>query len=72
MVASLLALRLMSRLACRSGVKLLRTHAERIGTELEGQQRAAMDYVDAAHEPPADEYAAPGVLVVETDGVMVR
>ncbi len=55
------------------GSETLRTQAERVGTELEGQQRRTMAYVDQAHEPPAHEYApAPGVLVVETDGVMVR
>jgi hypothetical protein len=55
------------------GSETLRTQAERIGTELEGQQRAAMAFVEHAHEPPAGEHdAAPGTLVVETDGVMVR
>jgi hypothetical protein len=55
------------------GSETLRTQAERIGTELEGQQRVAMDHVVQEHEPPAAEYdAAPGTLVVETDGVMVR
>jgi hypothetical protein len=55
------------------GSEPLRTQAERIGTELEGQQRAVMDYVEEAHEAPAAEHdPAPGVLVVETDGVMVR
>jgi hypothetical protein len=61
----------------RAGVQLgsetLRTHAEAIGTELEGQQRAAMAHVEQTHEPPVDEHdPAPGRLVVETDGVMVR
>lgn len=55
------------------GSETLRMQAERVGTELEGQQRRTMAYVDQTHEPPADEYdPAPGVLVVETDGVMVR
>ena len=55
------------------GSETLRTQAERVGTELEGQQRRTMTYVDKAHEPPADEHdPAPGKLVVETDGVMVR
>jgi hypothetical protein len=55
------------------GGETLRTQAERVGTELEGQQRASMAYVDQAHEPPAHEHdPASGVLVVETDGVMVR
>jgi hypothetical protein len=55
------------------GSETLRTQAERIGTELEGQQRAAMDNVEQAHEPPEAEHdPAPGLLVIETDGVMVR
>jgi hypothetical protein len=68
------AARLLSELAgVQVGTETLRTHAERIGTQLEGEQRAAMAYVAAAHEPPAAEHdPAPGMLVVETDGVMVR
>jgi hypothetical protein len=55
------------------GTETLRSQAERVGTELEGQQRRAMAHVEAEHEPPATEHApAPGQLVVETDGVMVR
>ena len=55
------------------GSETLRTHAERVGTELEGQQRRTMAHVDQLHEPPTDEHdPAPGRLVVQTDGVMVR
>jgi hypothetical protein len=55
------------------GSETLRTHAERVGTELEGQQRRTMASVEHTHEPPVDEHdPAPGMLVVETDGVMVR
>jgi hypothetical protein len=55
------------------GSETLRTQAERIGTELEGQQRAAMAHVEQTHEPPPGEHdPAPGVMVIETDGVMVR
>jgi hypothetical protein len=55
------------------GTETLRTHAERLGTDLEGQQRCAMDQVEQTHEPPASEHdPAPGQLVVETDGVMVH
>ena len=68
------AARLLADLAgVQVGSETLRTQAERIGTELEGQHRAAMAYVEHAHEAPAAEHApAPGTLVVETDGVMVR
>ena len=68
------AARLMDELAgVQVGSETLRTHAEQIGTELEGQQRQAMVHVDQQHEPAADEHdPAPGELVVETDGVMVR
>lgn len=55
------------------GSETLRTHAERIGTELEGQQRRTMAHVEQTHEPPTEEHdPASGLLVVETDGVMVR
>lgn len=56
------------------GIETLRTHAERAGTELEGEQRAAMAHVAATQEPPAN-YApvADGqVLVVEADRAMAR
>lgn len=68
------AVRLLDELAgVQIGSETLRTHAEAIGTELEGQQRTAMAYVEDTHEPPADAHdPAPGHLVVETDGVMVR
>ncbi len=56
------------------GIETLRTHAEAAGTELEGEQRAAMAHVQATQEPPAN--AAPvadtQLLVVEADGVMAR
>ncbi len=55
------------------GSETLRTQAERVGTKLEAQQRRAMAYVEQTHEPLTDEHdPAPGMLVVETDGVMVR
>src|SRR5213078_3444696 len=55
------------------GSETLRTQAERIGSQLEGQQRAVMAHVEEAHEvPEAERHPTCGVLVVETDGVMVR
>jgi hypothetical protein len=68
------ATRLLAELAgIEVGSETLRTQAERIGTELEAQQRTTMAHVETAHEPPANEHdPAPGKLVVETDGVMVR
>ena len=68
------AARLLADLAgVQVGSETLRSQAERVGTQLEGQQRRTMEHVDQFHEPPAAEHApAPGQLVVETDGVMVR
>lgn len=40
------------------GTETLRTHAEAAGTELEGEQRAAIAHVEATQEPPAN-YATP-------------
>lgn len=56
------------------GTETLRTHAEGAGTELEGEQRAAMAYVETTQEPPVG-YAPVSndqTLVVEADGVMAR
>jgi hypothetical protein len=68
------AARLLEELAgVHVGSETLRTQAERVGTELEGQQRRTIAHVEQLHEPPTDEHdPAPGTLVVETDGVMVR
>ena len=56
------------------GIETLRTHAEAAGTELEGEQRAAMAQVQATQEPPAPyaPVADSQTLVIETDGVMAR
>jgi hypothetical protein len=56
------------------GTETLRTHAEAAGTELEGEQRAAIAQVQATQEPPAGyaPVAETQTLVVETDGVMAR
>src|SRR5437764_954645 len=57
----------------RVGTEPLRGHAERVGADLEGRQQARLAHVQAEHAPPASAYdAAPGQLVVEADGVMVR
>lgn len=68
------AARLLADLAgVQVGSETLRTQAERVGTELEGQQRTAMACIEAKHEPSAEDHdPAPGVLLIETDGVMVR
>jgi len=56
------------------GTETLRTHAEAAGTELEGEQRAAIAHVEATQEPPANyaPVADTQTLVVEADGVMAR
>ena len=54
------------------GTETLRTHAEAAGTELEGEQRAAMAQVQATQEPPPGYAPVVETLVVETDGVMAR
>ena len=56
------------------GTETLRTHAEAAGTELEGEQRAAIAHVQATQEPPTDyaPVAESQTLVVEADGVMAR
>jgi hypothetical protein len=56
------------------GSETVRTQAERVGTEVEGQQRRAMAQVQATQEPPSElpHQPAPGRLVVEADGVQVR
>jgi hypothetical protein len=46
------------------GCETLRTHAEQVGTELEGFQRRSMDYILQTHESPRDEHdPAPEILV---------
>jgi hypothetical protein len=56
------------------GIETLRTHAEMVGTELEGEQRLAIAHVQATQAPPSN-YSPVGeaqTLVVEADGVMAR
>jgi hypothetical protein len=50
----------------------LRQHCERAGTTREAAQQAAITQVQATGAPAAAVDAAPGTLVVEADGVMVR
>lgn len=55
------------------GEETVRTHAEAIGATLEQRQQVASAHVQAEQEPEAaGAQPAPGQLVVETDGVMVR
>jgi hypothetical protein len=50
----------------------VRQHCERRGAALEAAQQAAITQVQATGEPAEAVDAAPGTLLVETDGVMVR
>ncbi|HEY7064606.1 MAG TPA: ISKra4 family transposase [Chloroflexota bacterium] len=50
----------------------VRTQAERQGAALEAAQQAASAQVEATRESALPVDAAPGQLLVETDGVMVR
>jgi hypothetical protein len=50
----------------------LRQHSERQGAALEATQQAAIAHVLATGEAAEAVEAAPGTLVVETDGVLVR
>lgn len=66
-----------SLLAELSGITLghetVRTHAEQQGMALEAAQQQQMAHVAVEQEPvPGTADPAPGTLVVETDGVMVR
>jgi hypothetical protein len=55
------------------GTETLRTHAQQVGSELEAEYQAVHAQVAQTQEPPpAGHDPAPGQLVVETDGVMVR
>jgi hypothetical protein len=55
------------------GTETLRTHAEQVGSTLELEQRATTAHVQRHQAPPAGQHdPAPGVLLVEADGVMVR
>jgi hypothetical protein len=49
----------------------LRQHAEQHGTALEAQQQAAIARVEATQAAAEPGAPAPGLLVVQTDGVMV-
>jgi len=50
----------------------IRQHTERRGADLEAADRAAAQRVEATREAAEAVERAPGTLVVETDGVMVR
>jgi Uncharacterised protein family (UPF0236) len=50
----------------------VRAHTEAVGNALEEREHEAAVQVQRTREPAAPLEAAPGALVVETDGVMVR
>jgi Uncharacterised protein family (UPF0236) len=50
----------------------VRSHTERLGSALEAAQEAAAAEVQSTREAAAPLDPAPGMLVIETDGVMVR
>lgn len=50
----------------------IRQHTERRGNEIEVELQAASEQVKKTQEPAEPLDPAPGVLMVETDGVMVR
>ena len=56
----------------RLSAETLRQHSERQGAALEATQQAAIAQVLATGEAAETVAAAPGTLVVETDGVLVR
>jgi hypothetical protein len=55
------------------GTETMRTHTETVGAVLVAEQARAADQVEATHEAaePMAPVAAPDLLLVETDGVMV-
>lgn len=55
------------------GTETMRTHAEQQGAAVEAERQALEAHIEHTQEsPPATHDPAPGHLVVETDGVMVR
>jgi hypothetical protein len=50
----------------------IRQHTERVGDQVEAATRVAQDHVQRTQEAAAPLDPAPGQLVAETDGVMVR
>lgn len=55
------------------GTETLRPHAEQVGTGLEEEHQLLQVQIERTRAPPATGYdPAPGPVVVETDGVMVR
>jgi hypothetical protein len=54
------------------GRETVRRHSEAAGTALADAEDAALARVEASQAPAGDLDPAPGLLVVETDGVMVR
>lgn len=57
------------------GTETVRTHTERLGTQLAADEQATSAHVAATQEPPPDRYApvpADQRLLIETDGVLIR
>lgn len=55
------------------GTETLRTHAEQVGTGVEAERQMLQAQIAQTQDPPPSGHnPAPGQLVVETDGVMVR
>lgn len=54
------------------GAETVRRHSERVGTVLADAEDAALEEVERTREPSGPVDPAPGLLVVELDGVMAR
>lgn len=54
------------------GPETLRRHTAQVGRHLEAQQQRALQQVEATQEAAEPLDPAPGLLTVQTDGVMVR
>lgn len=64
--------RLLSLTGLAVSAETIRSHTEAVGTALEAAQQAAIRHVERTREPAEPVAAAPGQLLVETDGVLVH